>query len=51
MEYVERFVRQMAEQEGVNEQMKANKPMKWVRLMNNYRSIAHEVVLRKIVYA
>jgi hypothetical protein len=49
VEYVEWFVQQMAEQEGVDEQMKAREPMKWVGLMNNFRSMAHEVVMARVV--
>ena len=50
LEFIEEFVRKKAEQEGVNEQMKAEDMMKWVRLMNNFRSMAHEVVLAEIIY-
>jgi hypothetical protein len=40
----------LAGQEGANEQMKAKEPVKWVGLINNFRSMAHEIVLRKIIY-
>jgi len=39
MDFVEEFVRKMVEQEGVNEQMKAEDMMKWVELMNNFRNM------------
>ena len=45
-----RLVKQMAEREGVTEQMKAADMMKWVGLMNNIRSRAEEVVMREYVY-
>ena len=50
IEFVEKFVRAMAEQDGVNEQMKAEDMMKWVGLMNNFRNMANEIVLNKYVY-
>ena len=45
-----RLVKQYAEREGVTEQMKADKMMKWVGLMNNIRSRAEEVVMREYIY-
>ena len=36
---------------GVNKQMKAEDMMKWVGLMNNFRNMTHEVVLKEFVYA
>ena len=50
IEFVEKFVREMAEQDGVNEQMKAEDMMEWVGLMNNFRNMANEVVLEKFIY-
>ena len=44
------LVGQMAEREGVNEQLKASDQMRWVRLMNNIRNAAEEVVLNEIIY-
>ena len=44
------LVRQMAEREGVSEQLKASDQMRWVRRMNNIRIAAEEIVLKEIVY-
>ena len=49
-EMFSRLVKQYAEREGVTEQMKADKMMKWVGLMNNIRSGAEEVVMREYIY-
>ena len=49
-ERVEQIVFHMAESEGVNEELKANDPMKWVGLMNNFRNAAEEVVLQELIY-
>ena len=45
-----RLVNQMAEREGVTEQLKAENPMKWVGLMNNIRSRATEIVNDHLIY-
>ena len=45
-----RLVNQMAEREGVTEQLKAENQMEWVGRMNNIRSGAAEIVNQDIVY-
>ena len=47
---VELIVRQMAERDGVTEQLKATNQMKWVGLMNNIRHCAEEIVLSEVVF-
>ena len=39
-----RLVKQMAEREGVTEQLKAENQMEWVGRMNNIRNRATEIV-------
>ena len=49
----ERFdllVEQMAKQEGVTEQLKAQDQMLWGRRMNNIRARAEEIVREEIIY-
>ena len=46
-----RLVKQMAEREGVTEQLKADNQMEWVARMNNIRSRATEVVNHDIIYS
>ena len=49
----ERFdllIEQMAKQEGVTEQLKAQNQMLWVRRMNNIRARAEEIVREEIIY-
>ena len=46
-----RFIRDMAERQGVNEELKAKDQMAWVGAMNNIRHSAEEIVLVKVVYA
>ena len=45
-----RLVKQMAEREGVTEQLKADNQMEWVARMNNIRSRATEIVNQDIIY-
>ena len=45
-----RLVKQIAEREGVTEQLKAKDQMQWVRKMNNIRNRAEEIVNNKIIY-
>ena len=44
------LVEQMAEREGVTEELKANSQMEWVARMNNIRSRATEIVNHDIIY-
>ena len=45
-----RLVKQMAEREGVTEQLKENNQIEWVARMNNIRSRAIEIVNHDIIY-
>lgn len=47
---VEILVKQMEEKQGITEQLKAEQPMLWVRKINMIKSMAEEIVVRKIVY-
>jgi hypothetical protein len=50
-EMMEQLTTQMAQTEGVTEQLKATDQMKWVGLMNNIRQRAEEIVLTELVYS
>ena len=45
-----RLVKHMTEREGVTEQLKANNQLEWVRLMNNIRNRAVEIVTTNLIY-
>ena len=47
---LEQIVSQMAQTEGVTEELKAADPMKWVGLMNSLRNAAEETVLAELIY-
>ena len=44
------LVRQMMEQQGITEELKARDQMEWVRAVNNVRNAAEEIVLKELVY-
>ena len=44
------LVMQLAEQENINEQLKAHNQLAWVRAMNSTRNRAEEIVLRELIY-
>lgn len=45
-----RLVNQLAEKEGVTEQLKADNQMLWVQRMNNIRNQATEIVNAELIY-
>ena len=45
-----RLVKQMAEREGVAEQLKPDNQMEWVARMNNIRSRATEIINNDLIY-
>lgn len=44
------LVKQLAEQEGITEQLKAENQMEWVGQMNSIRSRAEEIVYSELIY-
>ena len=50
-EMFEQLVKQMAECEGVTEQLKAANSMEWVRKLNSIRNRAVEITSSELIYA
>ena len=48
---LEKLVSQMAQEQGVTEELKAENQLTWVTMMNNLRSAAEEVVLKELIYS
>lgn len=44
------LVTQLAEKEGINEQLKAQDQLTWLKAMNNIRNRAEEIVLQELIY-
>ncbi|NLA77822.1 MAG: TnpV protein [Clostridiales bacterium] len=51
LEMQERLVKQMAAQQGITEQLKADNQMEWIGRMNNIRASALEIVNIEIIFA
>ena len=49
-EMYDRLVSQLAEKEGVTEQLKADNQILWVQRMNNIRNCATEIVNAELIY-
>ena len=47
---VEILMEQMVKKQGATEELKAQDQMKWVRLMNNIKVSAEEIILKNTVY-
>ena len=46
----DRLVKQLAEKEGITEQLKAQDQMDWVGAMNSIRNQAEEIINAEIIY-
>lgn len=47
---LEQTVKVFAEADGCDEELKAANQMKWIRLMNNYRHCAEEIIFKELIY-
>ena len=50
-EMFDQLVKQLAEKEGITEQLKATDQMAWVQCMNNIRNAAEEIVIAEVIFA
>ena len=44
------IVQQMAQAEGITEELKATNPVRWVQAMNSIRSRAEEIIQAEMIY-
>lgn len=44
------LIKQMADKQGIDENLKARNQMAWVGAMNNIKACAEEIVLKEVVY-
>lgn len=49
-ERINRIVKEMAEQDNTNEQLKETNQLLWVGLMNNYKHCAEEIIYSELIY-
>ena len=50
MEKVQKLIKELAEKESINEQLKENNQMLWVSKMNNIKNIAEEITLTEYIH-
>ena len=50
-EMEQHLISQLAQQEGITEQLKAENQMEWVAQMNSIRNRADEIILNDLIYA
>lgn len=50
MEKVQKLIKELAEKESINEQLKEDNQMLWVSKMNNIKNIAEEIILKEYIY-
>ena len=44
------LVKQLGEQQGIPDELKAENPLLWVQQMNNVQNVAAEIVLNELIY-
>lgn len=49
-EMYDTLIKQLAENEGITEQLKAENQMLWIQLMNNIANRAREIVNNEVIY-
>lgn len=47
---VELLMKQMLEKNPIDENLKNTDPLKWTRLMNDYKHTAEEVIFKELIY-
>ena len=51
IEMEQHLISQLAQQEGITEQLKAENQMEWIARMNSIRNRVDEIVLNDLIYA
>ena len=46
----DKLVKQLADREGINEELKSANEIDWIRSMNSIRNRAEEIVLSEVIY-
>lgn len=50
MEKVQKLIKELAEKENIDEELKQDNQMLWVSKMNNIKNIAEEIILKEYIY-
>ena len=46
----QQLISQLAQQEGITEQLKAVNQLEWIRRMNSVRNRVDEIILQELIY-
>ena len=46
----DKLTKQLADSEGINEELKSTNEIEWIRSMNSIRNCAEEIVLSEVIY-
>ena len=49
-ERLEMLIKQMFDKNPIDENLKNTDPLKWTRIMNNYKNCVEEIVLNELIY-
>ena len=44
------LMKQMLERNPIDENLKTTNPLKWTGLMNNYKNLVEEIILKEFIY-
>lgn len=50
MEKMQKLIKELAEKENINEELKQDNQMLWVSKMNNIKNLVEEIVLKEYIY-
>lgn len=50
MEKMQKLIKELAEKDNINEELKQDNQMIWVSKMNNIKNIAEEIILKEYIY-
>lgn len=50
MEKVQKLIKELAEKENINEELKQDNQMFWVSKMNNIKNTVEEIILKEYIY-
>ena len=50
MEKVQSLIKELAEKDNINEELKQDNQMLWVSKMNNIKNIAEKIILKEYIY-
>ena len=50
MEKVQKLIKELAEKDNINEELKQDNQMLWASKMNNIKNISEEIILKEYIY-